>query len=422
MLDSSGNFVLRQSGSVPLNHGGWTVLKTDSSEDDAVRSGAAWLRCSEAVSANTLFSLKVGGSVVGEAVVEPAQEIEGGLAEAQFLADHRDGSRFGVAVTNETYRPIAVSVRLTDAEGLQIASTAVTVRTFGHQAFMLDELLTVPAGHTGQVLIGTESGASMHVMGLRVTGQAFATIPASLATGIAQATTRVWPKDAEFNDRFWREFVYDEYDEPGSAADEQSLVLPETTMNVYLRTDPWPRNLPRGVWISRIRDQIGSVVHQLTGERWRGQLVTGPERTDQSGWITIRFLNFSDNPNLSPSACGSAYVGAIKGGIFFNMACHGISPGYFPILLAHELGHSFGFFHVSDSSAMMFPRGTNFQRRFSLVPRSITPALPTRRRWGVADPIADGRTALVVCHLLSGPSVHLRLAWCSIDARQAVVD
>ena len=47
MRDSSGNFVLRQSGPVPLNHGGWTVLKTDSSEGDAVRSGAAWLRCSD---------------------------------------------------------------------------------------------------------------------------------------------------------------------------------------------------------------------------------------------------------------------------------------------------------------------------------------------------------------------------------------
>ena len=226
MRDIAGNFVLRQSGSVPLNPGGWTVLKTDSSEDDVVQSGSAWLTCSEVVSANTLFSLKVGGSVVGEAVVEPAQEIVGGVAEAQFLADHRDGARIGVAVTNHTAQPIAVSVRLADSDGRRIASTTATLRPHGHHAFMLDELLTVPAGHTGQVTIGTELGASMRVMGLRFTGQAFATIPATLLFATGTAPSLVWPTDAEFNDRFWRQFVYDEHDKPGGAAEEQSQVLP----------------------------------------------------------------------------------------------------------------------------------------------------------------------------------------------------
>ena len=366
MWDYSGNHL---SFPAYLYFEKWMVLKTATPHDRAVSSNMVMLSCPPgSVSAALIFSLEeADGSVVGAAVVEPAQEVVGGGDKAQFLVDHRDGARLGVAVANGSDQRIDASVSVVDSEGRRLASTSVAVGPYRNTIFMLDELLTIPEGFTGQVLIGTETGASVYAVALRFTGQTFTTIPVavrSLTTAIDPATAQVWPKDADFNDRFWRELVYDEYEEPSGVADGVSFVLPDpTAMNVYLRTDPWPRNLPRNVWIPRIRDQIGSVVHQLTGERWQGQLATGPERTDQSGWITIRFLDFSDNPNLSPSACGSAYVGAIKGKIFFNMTCQGISPGYFPHLLAHELGHSFGFFHVSDSSAMMFRRGNQFSTK-----------------------------------------------------------
>ena len=71
---------------------GWTILKTATPQGMAASSGMAVLDCDEEVSANTLFSLEVGGSLVAEALVESSEEIVSGGPVAQFLADHRDVS------------------------------------------------------------------------------------------------------------------------------------------------------------------------------------------------------------------------------------------------------------------------------------------------------------------------------------------
>ena len=54
---------------------GWTILKTATPQGMAASSGMAVLDCDEEVSANTLFSLEVGGSLVAEALVESSEEI-----------------------------------------------------------------------------------------------------------------------------------------------------------------------------------------------------------------------------------------------------------------------------------------------------------------------------------------------------------
>ena len=174
----SGNNI--SGTSIPLTFGmnEWTILKTAPPQGMAVSSGMAVLDCSEEVSANTLFSLEVGGSLVSEAVVQSPEEIVSGESVAQFLADHRDGARFGVAVANPSNQPILVVVAVFDSAGQAIGNTAVDLQANDFRAFFVDELVTIPTGHTGQVVIA--ASGSFYAIGLRFTGLVFTTIPATV--------------------------------------------------------------------------------------------------------------------------------------------------------------------------------------------------------------------------------------------------
>ena len=63
--------------------------------------------------------------MVSEAVVQSPEEIVSGESVAQFLADHRAGARFGVAVANPSDQPISVVVAVFDSGGQQIGDTTV---------------------------------------------------------------------------------------------------------------------------------------------------------------------------------------------------------------------------------------------------------------------------------------------------------
>ena len=178
MRNPLGNDLSSTSITLTFGRNGWTILKTAPSQGMEASSGMAVLDCSEEVSANTLFSLEVGGSLVSEAVVKSPEEIVSGESLAQFIADHRDGARFGVAVANPSDQPISVVVAVFDSGGQQIGDTTVYLPANDFRAFFVDELLTIPTGHTGQVVIAATG--SFYAIGLRFTGLVFTTIPATV--------------------------------------------------------------------------------------------------------------------------------------------------------------------------------------------------------------------------------------------------
>jgi hypothetical protein len=77
--------------------------------------------------------------------------------------------------------------------------------------------------------------------------------------------------------------------------------------------------------------------------RWE----TGPTpRAPQPGWIVI------ERADLGPQVCGRASVGAVAG----QIVLHSDNICNLDSVLAHEIGHALGFFHVSAQGSLMFPQ------------------------------------------------------------------
>jgi hypothetical protein len=75
-------------------------------------------------------------------------------------------------------------------------------------------------------------------------------------------------------------------------------------------------------------------------------------RADADGWITIEIRRDPDER----STCGYAYVGENPGSItLFDDVCSCGSVKIPGSVVMHEVGHTLGFFHVSDNRSVMYP-------------------------------------------------------------------
>ena len=155
----------------------WLFLETANSPSQEASSGMAVLDCDKEVHANVLFSLRVSGSVVGEALVGPAEELAPGES-AYFISDYRGGGRLALAVANPSNHPLPVRVRLLDGNNVppSAVNTTVDIPANSAKSFFLDELGTIPEDHVGLVQIW--ASRSVYAIGLKVTGEVFTTIPA----------------------------------------------------------------------------------------------------------------------------------------------------------------------------------------------------------------------------------------------------
>ena len=100
------------------------------------------------------------------------------------------------------------------------------------------------------------------------------------------------------------------------------------------------------------------IVPMMTGNRYQLATVeTGLEtRPERAGWIVVDIIN-----DKSDESCGRAYIGAVSGHIWLNVASsdQGCTFGTDVIsqgVMRHEMSHALGFWHIDVPNSLMYYR------------------------------------------------------------------
>ena len=153
----------------------WYLAETGGFQTFA--SGYASLSCSAPVAAHALYSFYDRyANKIGEGTVFSA--LRGSLV--QLLTDQRKGARLGLAITNDNDFFVTYTVSALDVNGQLVGSARIGVPARSTRLNFVDELISIPNAYIGQVLVGSSSGQSVYVIGLRFSGPLFTTIPATV--------------------------------------------------------------------------------------------------------------------------------------------------------------------------------------------------------------------------------------------------
>ena len=153
---------------------GWVIYRTSGTQN--FQSGYATLQCSAIVEAQLLYSFySQTGTKISEATVFSSPP----AALVQILADTREGARVGLAITNDSDQSVNYTVGAYDVNGNQVGTTSLTLSARSSRTAFLDQLVSIPSDHYGQVLVSSSNGTAS-IIGLRFTGGVFTTIPETI--------------------------------------------------------------------------------------------------------------------------------------------------------------------------------------------------------------------------------------------------
>lgn len=187
IFDDNGNPIdISANGGAPGSHFPFSVLtngvtKIMLSGNSAVQVG--WVRLtlpqSESLIVNAVFETMIGSTIASEAGVLEAPPITGGL----IFADQTDVENAGLNFANPQASSNPVTLTLYNESGWVVDTQTVTLAAFGHLARHLYEIFpSVSPSSTFKWSVSMQAPLGFSVVGLRLTGANFASIP--VAPGI----------------------------------------------------------------------------------------------------------------------------------------------------------------------------------------------------------------------------------------------
>ena len=167
-------------GSLPINgaaNGGWDIFRTSGTQ--TLRTGYAVLECPIDVTAQVIYGYYAANGVkLSEATVfsSPAAR------SFQLISDQREGARLGFAIANDTDTAASVTISASSVINnavVDVGFTVVNIAPRTNFVSFLDEVITgIPFNQIGPIVVTSSVPVSM--IGLRFTGAAFTTIPATI--------------------------------------------------------------------------------------------------------------------------------------------------------------------------------------------------------------------------------------------------
>ena len=158
-------------------------------------------------------------------------------------------------------------------------------------------------------------------------------------------------RPAWFDEQYWNALVYYQLDSPGPLEGRWSRVhslAAGRAVNFHIRTTVAQGPPLDPSIVDRWRRAIPGLMRQFVGAPWSGRITEGTEAVERPGWISIEIPDDSD--------CASAqYSPLVDGGIRGVIRLNTTQGDWClaTVLLAHELGHVLGFYHVDDSDDIM---------------------------------------------------------------------
>ena len=257
--------------------------------------------------------------------------------------------RRSLAPTAPTSSDWTISGRVTTQSGAAVNGAVVTP----------PDLLPVTTDASGSYAIAGDGTPADNPYRLDISGSSFLTRRVWVRwqpSGRTGVDIDVISLSSPFSLTFYRQLARDAMESPNAL--EPLALWPGGNPNIYVRTVD-DDGIPLPAEVLQTLDTVipGAVQDWTSGKLSVAAFEHGTAtRQRQDGWIIVNVVHGQSGGDV----CGQSFVGAIDGLIQLSSGTCPCGSRSIPRqVVAHEVGHAMGFFHVTDTGSLMYPQASS---------------------------------------------------------------